>query len=81
MKRKIRDGIVISDKMDKTIIVTADMLTKHPMYGKLVRKTVKYKAHDEKNEAKYGDRVEIVETRPISKNKNWRLTRIIEKAK
>ena len=79
--RKTRVGKVVSDKMDKTIVVAVQDSVKHPLYGKIVKRTVKFKAHDEKNECGIGDKVEIMETRPLSKDKNWRLLRIIEKAK
>lgn len=79
--RKTRVGLVVSDKMDKTIVVALQDSVKHPLYGKIVKRTVKFKAHDEKNECGIGDKVEIMETRPLSKDKNWRLLRIIEKAK
>ena len=79
--RKQRIGIVSSNKMEKTIVVSETSKIKHPMYGKFVMKTKKYTAHDEKNECNEGDTVEIVETRPLSKSKRWRLVRIIEKAK
>ena len=79
--RKTRIGIVSSDKMDKTITVTVKYKEKHPIYGKFVNKTKKYHAHDEKNEAQVGDRVLLMETRPLSKLKRWRLVEIIEKAK
>ena len=79
--RKTRIGIVSSDKMDKTITVTVKYKEKHPIYGKFVNKTKKYHAHDEKNEANVGDTVLIMETRPLSKTKRWRLVQIIEKAK
>ena len=79
--RKSRVGLVVSDKMDKTIVVAVQDSVKHPLYGKIVKRTVKFKAHDEKNECGIGDKVEIMETRPLSKDKNWRLLRIIEKAK
>ena len=79
--RKTRVGLVVSDKMDKTIVVAVQDSVKHPLYGKIVKPTVKFKAHDEKNECGIGDKVEIMETRPLSKDKNWRLLRIIEKAK
>ena len=79
--RKTRVGLVVSDKMDKTIVVAVQDSVKHPLYGKIVKRTVKFKAHDEKNECGIGDKVEIMETRPLSKGKNWRLLRIIEKAK
>lgn len=79
--RKTRVGLVVSDKMDKTIVVAVQDSVKHPLYGKIVKRTVKFKAHDEKNECGIGDKVEIMETRPLSQDKNWRLLRIIEKAK
>ena len=79
--RKVRIGIVSSDKMDKTIVVDVDSPRRHPLYGKLAKNTNHFKAHDELNEAKVGDRVKIMETRPLSKDKNWRLVRIVEKAK
>ena len=79
--RKTRVGLVVSDKMDKTIVVAVQDSVKHPLYGKIVKRTVKFKAHDEKNDCGIGDKVEIMETRPLSKDKNWRLLRIIEKAK
>lgn len=79
--RKTRVGIVTSDKMDKTIVVAVYDNVKHPLYKKIIKRTVKFKAHDENNEAGIGDRVEIMETRPLSKDKRWRLVRIIEKAK
>ena len=78
--RKTRIGKVVSDKMDKTITVAIEDHVKHPLYGKIVKKTVKFKAHDEKNECNIGDTVKIMETRPISKDKRWRLVQIIEKA-
>ena len=79
-KRTIK-GVVISDKMDKTIVVKAERLVKHPVFHKYVRKHVKYKAHDEQNECKAGDTVMIVEARPMSKDKRWRILEIIERAK
>ncbi|MDO4496292.1 MAG: 30S ribosomal protein S17 [Bacteroidales bacterium] len=79
--RKTRIGIVSSDKMEKTITVTVKYKEKHPIYGKFVNKTKKYHAHDEKNEAHVGDRVLLMETRPLSKLKRWRLVEILEKAK
>jgi small subunit ribosomal protein S17 len=79
--RKTRVGIVSSDKMDKTIVVSIIDSVKHPLYKKVIKRTVKFKAHDENNECGIGDKVEIMETRPLSKDKNWRLVRIIEKAK
>ena len=79
--RKTRVGKVVSDKMDKTIVVAIETSVKHSLYNKIVRRTVKFKAHDENNECRVGDKVLIMETRPISKDKNWRLVEIIEKAK
>ena len=79
--RKVRQGVVTSNKMDKTIVIAAKFKEKHPIYGKFVNKTKKYHAHDEKNECGIGDTVRIMETRPLSKMKRWRLVRIIEKAK
>ena len=79
--RKTRVGVVVSDKMDKTIVVAVKDSVQHPLYKKIMKCTVKFKAHDEKNECGVGDRVEIMETRPISADKRWRLVQIIEKAK
>lgn len=79
--RKTRVGKVVSDKMDKTIVVAIEDNVKHPLYKKVVKHTVRLKAHDEKNESKAGDRVIIMETRPLSRDKRWRLINIIEKAK
>ena len=79
--RKTRVGLVTSDKMDKTIVVSIVDNVKHPLYGKIVKRTYKLKAHDENNECKVGDRVREMETRPLSKDKRWRLVEIIEKAK
>ena len=79
--RKTKTGSVTSDKMDKTITVAVERKVKHPLYGKFVKKTTKFHAHDETNEAKPGDVVRIMETRPLSKTKRWRLVEIIEKAK
>ena len=79
--RKTRQGVVVSNKMDKTIVIAAEFKEKHPIYGKFVRKTKKYHVHDEKNEANVGDTVLIMETRPLSKTKRWRLVKIVEKAK
>ena len=79
--RKERIGIVSSNKMEKTIVVSETMKVKHPMYGKFVKKTSKFVAHDEKNECKMGDTVKIEETRPLSKTKNWRLVEVLEKVK
>lgn len=79
--RKERTGIVVSNKMDKTIVVAVERKEKHPMYGKFVKKTTKFVAQDDKNECGIGDTVRIMETRPLSKTKNWRLVEIVEKAK
>ncbi len=79
--RKTRTGKVVSNKMDKTITVAIEDHVKHPLYGKIVKKTVKFKAHDENNECNIGDTVKIMETRPLSKDKRWRLVEIIEKAR
>ena len=79
--RKERIGIVTSDKMDKSIVVSVERKVKHPKYGKFVKNTTKFVAHDEKNECGQGDTVRIMETRPLSKSKNWRLVEIVERAK
>ena len=79
--RKVRIGKVVSDKMDKSITLTVDRKVKHPLYGKFVQKTTKLMAHDEKNECGIGDTVKVMETRPLSKNKRWRLVEVVEKAK
>lgn len=79
--RKTRIGLVVSDKMDKSIVVAVVRKVKHPMYGKFVKTTTKFKAHDESNTCGIGDKVLIMETRPLSKTKNWRLVEILEKAK
>lgn len=79
--RKTMVGVVTSDKMDKTVVVTIKDRVKHPLYNKIVDKSVKYKAHDQKNECGVGDKVQIMECRPMSKDKNWRVVEIIEKAK
>ena len=79
--RKTRVGKVVSNKMDKTIVVAIEDNVRHPLYKKIVKRTVKFKAHDENNECQKGDVVEIMETRPLSKDKRWRLVEIIEKAK
>ena len=80
-RRKVREGTVVSDKMDKTIVVTLEDRVKHPLYGKVIRRTSKVKAHDEANTAGVGDRVRLMETRPLSATKRWRLVEILEKAK
>jgi small subunit ribosomal protein S17 len=79
--RKERIGVVTSDKMEKSIVVAVERKVKHPKYGKFVKKTTKFVAHDEKNESHVGDTVKIMETRPLSKTKNWRLVEIVERAK
>lgn len=79
--RKTRTGVVVSDKMDKTIVVAIKTKVRHPLYGKMVNRTTKFKAHDEENVCGIGDTVRIMETRPLSKDKRWRLVEIIEKAK
>jgi small subunit ribosomal protein S17 len=78
--RKTQVGIVVSDKMDKTVVVKVDRLVKHPVYNKYIKRTAKYKAHDNDNSCKTGDRVLIVETRPLSKDKRWKVRQIIEKS-
>ena len=79
--RKVREGVVVSDKMDKTVIVEVEDRIKHPRYAKIIRRTKKYKAHDGENACGVGDRVRLMETRPMSATKRWRVTEIIEKAK
>jgi small subunit ribosomal protein S17 len=79
--RKVREGLVVSDKMDKTIVVAVEDRFKHPLYGKVVRRTSRLKAHDEANSAHTGDRVRVMETRPTSATKRWRLVEILEQAK
>jgi len=78
--RKTRVGTVVSDKMDKTVVVAVERRVKHKLYGKTIKRTTKFKAHDENNECKIGDKVRIMETRPLSKDKYWRVVNIIEKA-
>jgi small subunit ribosomal protein S17 len=80
-KRKVREGVVSSDKMEKTVVVAVIRSFRHPLYKRTIRRTVTFKAHDEKNECKIGDRVRIVETRPMSATKRWRLLEIVERAK
>ena len=80
-RRKVRNGRVVSDSMDKTVVVAIETLVRHPLYGRIIRRTTKFKAHDEENQCGVGDSVEIMETRPISKEKRWRVSRIVEKAK
>src|SRR3982751_4443838 len=79
--RKTRVGMVVSDKMQKTVVVSIERRVQHPVYGKMIRRTKKLKAHDEQNEAKTGDTVRIMETRPLSKDKRWRVVEIIERAR
>jgi small subunit ribosomal protein S17 len=80
-RRKSRDGVVVSDKMTKTVVVAVQEMKAHPLYKKVVRRNTRFKAHDEKNECGMGDRVRITETRPLSKEKRWRVAAILEKAK
>ncbi len=80
-RRKVLSGVVVSDKMDKTIVVLVEDRVKHPLYGKVMTKSTKHKAHDEDNTAGIGDRVRIMETRPLSATKRWRLTEVVERAK
>ena len=79
--RKTRIGTVVSDKMDKTVVVSIERRVQHPVYGKMIRRTKRLKAHDENNDAKKGDTVRIMETRPLSKDKRWRLVEIVERAR
>ena len=79
--RKTRTGMVVSDKMDKTVVVAIEDNVRHPLYKKIIKRTVRLKAHDENNECRVGDRVTVMETRPLSKDKRWRLAAIVEKAK
>ena len=79
--RKTRVGLVVSDKMEKTVVVSIERRVQHPVYGKMVRRTKRFKAHDERNEAKTGDTVRIMETRPMSKDKRWRFVEFVERAK
>lgn len=78
-RRKVRVGVVVSDRMDKTVVVAVERLMRHPLYGKTVKRTKKFHAHDENNECQVGDVVEIMETRPLSKTKRWRVSRVIQK--
>ena len=78
--RKVMTGTVVSNKMDKTVVVAVETSVKHPIYGKIVKKTYKLKAHDEENQCQIGDRVKVMETRPLSKDKRWRLVEVVEKA-
>ena len=79
--RKVRVGMVVSDKMDKTVVVAIEDNVKHPVYGKIIKRTLKVHAHDESNECGVGDKIRIMETRPLSKTKRWRVVEVIEKAK
>ncbi len=79
-RRKERVGVIVSDKMEKTVVVAVEALVIHPLYGKRMRRTKRYKAHDEANECRMGDRVRIMETRPLSREKRWRVTDILERA-
>jgi small subunit ribosomal protein S17 len=79
--RKVREGLVVSDKMDKTVVVAVEDRVRHALYGKIIRRTTKYKAHDEANECGVGDRVRLMETRPLSATKRWRVIEVLEKAK
>ncbi|AEJ38534.1 30S ribosomal protein S17 [Sulfobacillus acidophilus TPY] len=76
-KRKVREGVVVSDKMNKTVVVAVESLVPHPIYGRRIRRTKRYKAHDEQNQCRVGDRVRIEETRPLSKTKRWRVVEIL----
>ncbi|MFN3648618.1 MAG: 30S ribosomal protein S17 [Armatimonadota bacterium] len=80
-RRKVRQGRVVSDKMDKTVVVAVESRVRHPLYGRIVRRTKRYKAHDETNQYHVGDMVEITECRPLSRDKTWRVSRLIEKAR
>ena len=80
-KRKTRVGVVVSDKMDKTVVVAVESLVPHPLYGKRIRRTKKFMAHDENNECRVGDKVRIMETRPLSRHKRWRVVEILERPK
>lgn len=79
--RKTREGVVVSDKMEKTRVVAVERLVRHPLYGRILRRTVRLKAHDEENQCQVGDRVRVMETRPLSKDKRWRIVEILEKAR
>jgi small subunit ribosomal protein S17 len=80
-RRKVRQGTVVSDRMDKTVVVAVERRTAHPLYGKMITRTKKYHAHDEENDARTGDTVRIVETRPLSRTKRWRVSEILERAR
>jgi small subunit ribosomal protein S17 len=79
--RKTRIGLVVSDKMDKTVVVAVERLVRHPLYGRIIKSTSKLKAHDESNECRVGDKVKLMESRPLSKDKRWRVVNVLEKAK
>ncbi len=79
--RKVRTGTVVSDKMDKTVVVAIEDNIKHPLYGKIIKRTYRLKAHDENNECVVGDKIKVMETRPLSRDKRWRLVEVVEKAK
>jgi small subunit ribosomal protein S17 len=79
--RKVRSGLVVSDKMDKTVVVAVESRVRHPLYGRIIRRTKKFKAHDESGMAHMGDLVEIMESRPMSREKRWRVSRVVERAK
>jgi small subunit ribosomal protein S17 len=80
-KKPTREGFVVSDKMDKTVVVEVERTTRHPIYGKVLRRSTKFKAHDERNECRTGDQVRIMECRPLSKDKSWRVTQVLRRAK
>jgi len=80
-KRKAREGLVVSDRMDKTVVVRVDTRVQHPLYKRVIKRSARFKAHDEKNETHVGDRVRIMETRPLSATKRWRVVQILERAK
>jgi len=80
-KRKTRSGVVVSNKMDKSVVVAVETLVRHPLYGRIMRRTRKFMAHDEENQCRVGDKVRIMETRPLSRRKRWRVTEVLERAK
>lgn len=80
-QRKTKVATVVSDKMEKTVVVSIERITRHPLYGRTMRRTVRFKVHDEENAARVGDKVEVMETRPLSKEKRWRIVRILERAR
>ena len=80
-RRKTREGLVVSDKMEKTVVVAVQRISRHSLYQRVIRRTKKFKAHDEQNECKVGDRVRIMETRPLSREKRWRVAEVLERAK